>query len=82
VSWYVPGTALEAADNVSLEVTEPPEGGVAEVGLRVAETPDIVDETERETAELNPFIDVTDKVDVPDAPPCTIVTDDGLADTE
>lgn len=58
-----------------------PEGGVTEVGLRVAVTPVGAPETERLTAELKLFNDVIVIVEVPEFP-CTIVKEVGEADRE
>lgn len=64
----VPGAAEADTETVRVEAAELPEGGVTEVGLRVAVTPLGAPETERPTAELNPFKDVMVMVEVPEAP--------------
>jgi len=68
-------------ETVNVDVAEPPEGGVTEVGLRVVVTPVGAPEAERLTAALKPPTEATVIVDVPE-PPCTIVRVVGEADNE
>lgn len=67
------GTLIDRVD-----AAEPNDGGVTEVGKTEAVMPDGA-ETDKLTAELNPFKDVTVIVELP-VPPCCIVT--GLGDED
>jgi len=78
---YVPRATEALTVIVNVDVADPPEGGVTEVGLKVAVTPVGAPETDKATAELKPFREVTVMVDVPEAP-CTIVREAGEADIE
>jgi len=79
VSVYVPVGVEAPTEIVRVDVAEPPEGGVTEVGLKVLVVPVGRPEIERLTAELKPLKDVIVIVEVPEAP-CVIVKDDGEAD--
>ena len=56
---------IELTNIVSLEVAEPPEGGVTERDDKVQVTPLGYPETVRPTAELKPFNEVTVIVETP-----------------
>ena len=61
--------AVEApTSTVRVDVAEPPEGGVTEVGLKVAVVPVGRPAIERLTSELKPFKDVRVMVEVPELP--------------
>ena len=75
----VPIAAAKSTETVRVDVVELPEGGVTEVGLRVAVTLLGAPETERPTAALKPFRDVIVMVEVPE-PPWTIVREVGKAE--
>ena len=62
-------TAANPASIDSVDVAEPPDGGVTEVGDRVHVAPVGHPETLKLTAELKPFNDVTVAVELPE-PPC------------
>jgi len=68
VSVEVPVAADAETATVRVEVAEPPEVRVTEVGLSVAVTPVGAPETERLTLPVKPFREVTVIVDVPDEP--------------
>jgi len=78
---YVPRAAEELTVIVNVEVADPPEGGVTEVGLKDAVTPDGRPEILREIAALKPLTEVTVIVDVPELP-CCMVRLVGEADIE
>jgi len=65
----------------SVDIAEPPDGGVTEVGDNVQVAPVGHPETLRSTAELKPFNDPTVIVEVPELP-CWIVREPGDADKE
>ena len=77
---YVPGVALEDAAIVSVEVADPPEGGVTVVVVKVGVMPAIGGEISSVTAELNPSSESTETVDVPDFPTST-TNESGDADS-
>jgi len=64
----VPGGVEAPTFIVKVDVAEPPEGGVTEVGLKTAVVPVGRPEMDRLTAELKPLKDVTVMVEVPDPP--------------
>ena len=66
---------------VNVDVAEPPEVKVTEVGLNEAVTPVGAPETERLTVPAKPLRDVTVIVDVPELP-CAMVREVGEADIE
>lgn len=80
VSVYVPGMAVAPTEIVSVDVAEPPEGGVNRFGLKDVVTPAIVDAL-RLVGELKPLIDVTVTVEVPELP-MRMLSELGDAETE
>ena len=74
------GVAVPAF-TVKIEVTEPFDGGVTEVGLNEQLAPVGQPETARLTALLNPFWEVTVTVEVPWLP-CVSVSEVGLVEIE
>ncbi len=69
-------TPIERADEV-----EPPEGGVTGLAEKDVETPAGAPESDRVTAELNPFNDVTVMVELAELP-CWIDRELGDAERE
>jgi hypothetical protein len=77
----VPTTTLVATEIVAVEVAVPSTGAVTLEGLYDAVTPGVAAEVDRATPWLNPLIEVTETVAVPD-PPIGIVRELGSTDTE
>jgi hypothetical protein len=68
VNSQVPGVAEALTLIVRVDVAQPPEAGVTEVGLRVANTSAGMPVTTRPTGALKPLRDVTFMVEVPEPP--------------
>ena len=68
VNGYVPGAVDGSTWMVNVEFTEPSAGGVIDVGLRVAVTPDGSPLTLNSMGELKPCIDVAVIVEEPEFP--------------
>lgn len=76
-----PAATLVATEIVAVEVVVPSTGAVTLEGLYDAVTPGVAEDVERVTGALNPLIEVTETVAVPD-PPIGIVRELGSTDTE
>jgi hypothetical protein len=81
VSVYMPEGVLEAAVTVRVDVAELLAGGVTEAGFKPQVAFAGQPETPRLTELLNPAVEATVMVDIPDGPPCVMENDGGLADT-
>ena len=68
VKVYVAGVVVALTEIVSVDVAVPSAGGVTEVALNAVVTPSGAPETERLTAELKPFNEVTVMVEMPESP--------------
>ena len=64
----MPRAADEPTSIARVDVAEPPEGGVTDVGSRVAVMPVGAPETDRPTAPLKPLIEAIVMVEVPELP--------------
>jgi len=78
---YVPVAADAETVTVKVDVADPPEVRVTEVGLNVAVTPVGAPETDRLTVPVKPYSDVTVMVEVPEEPGA-MVREVGEADIE
>jgi hypothetical protein len=77
----VPAKVVEPTFTVSIDVAEPPDGGVTGVDDKVQFEPVGQPERVKFIVELKPFSDVTVKVELPELP-CWIVRELGDADKE
>ena len=68
VRMLVPAAAEAPTEIVRADVAVPPDGGVIDVGPRPAVTPVGAPDTERPTAPVKPFKEVTVIVEVPEPP--------------